>query len=167
MIMMLGVATTPAHAMSLPTEQVYAKSAPTATVKVVSREYRVARSNAAQDMKGYEPSLYRGEWYDRRFEDSRKCIMQRESHFNYRAANRSSSARGAYQFLDNSWRDSLVYMMIKESKKNNDGLVKEAKKLFNKPINEWSRYWQDRAFYTALQHGRGAKHWYHPGIRCI
>ena len=169
MVLAIGLAT-PATAMPMPTEQVYAKSyAPIATEKVVvkvSAEYKAANSPKAKDRMGYMPSLYRGKWYDRRHEDSRKCIMERESHFNYRAANRSSSARGAYQFLENSWHKPLVYMMLKESKQTNDGLTKEIRSLFNKPIAQWSRYYQDRAFFTAWQHGKGKHHWYYPGHRC-
>jgi hypothetical protein len=167
--MVFVVATaSPTIALAIPPEQVYAKSAPTAvaTVAFISQEHRASRSNLADDMKGYEPSLYRGKWYDKKWEGSRKCIMSRESHFNYRAANKSSSARGAYQFLENSWRDGLVYMMLKESKKTKDGLGKEIKTLFSKPINKWSRYYQDRAFFTAWQNGAGKKHWYYPGHNC-
>lgn len=147
---------------------VYAKSAPNsaATVAFISQEHRAARSNLADDMKGYKPSLYRGKWYDKKWESSRKCIMSRESNFHYRAANKSSSARGAYQFLDNFWRDGLVYMMLKESKKSQDGLSGEINSLFNKPIHKWSRYYQDRAFFTAWRHGDGKHHWYYPGHRC-
>jgi hypothetical protein len=147
---------------------VYAKSAPTAvaTVAYISQEHRAARSNLAVDMKGFKPSLYRGKWYDKKWESSRKCIMQRESRFSYHAANKSSSARGAYQFLDSQWRDGLVWMMLKESKKHNDGLSGEIKNLFDKPIDKWSRYYQDRAFYTAWQNGNGKNHWYYPGHRC-
>lgn len=149
-------------------DTVYAKSAPIATGSVVylSHEHRAARSEVADDMKGYRPSLYRGKWYDSKWEDSRRCIMQRESRFSYRAANKSSSARGAYQFLDSQWRDGLVWMMLKESKKTNDGLSAEIRTLFDKPIHKWSRYYQDRAFFTAWQHGRGKHHWYYPGHRC-
>jgi muramidase (phage lysozyme) len=153
---------------AIASDTVYAKSAPTATGKVVyiSQEHKSARSADADDMKGYEPSLYRGKWYDSKWENSRKCIMQRESRFSYRAANKSSSARGAYQFLDSQWRDGLVWMMLKESKKTKDGLSAEIKTLFDKPIHKWSRYYQDRAFYTAWQHGNGKKHWYYPGHNC-
>jgi muramidase (phage lysozyme) len=149
-------------------DAVYAKSAPTATGKVVyiSHEHKAARSADADDMKGYEPSLYRGKWYDSKWENSRKCIMKRESRFSYHAANKSSTARGAYQFLDSQWRDGLVWMMLKESKKTKDGLSVEIKTLFDKPIHKWSRYYQDRAFYTAWQNGSGKKHWYYPGHNC-
>lgn len=116
----------------------------------------------ASSTKGYAPSLYEGKWYDEKWEDERKCIMRRESRYNYRATNSSSSAAGAYQFLDSQWRDGLVWMMLDEG-----GNRSEIKSLRNKPINKWSRYYQDRAFFTAWRHGKGAKHWYHDGIRCF
>lgn len=115
----------------------------------------------AQSTKGYHPSLYQGKWYAKKWEDERKCIMQRESHFNYKAANKSSSARGAYQFLDSQWRDGLVWMMLDEG-----GDVKEIKSLRDKPIHKWNRYYQDRAFFTAWRHGEGKHHWYYPGHNC-
>jgi len=126
------------------------------------REYRAAISKEAKDWKGYEKSLYRGKYYNKDQEHFRECVMYRESRHNYRAANRVSSARGAYQFLDNSWRDGLVHMMIKESKKNDHGLEKKLKSHFNKPIHKWNRYYQDRAFFTALNYNgkwSGKKHW--------
>lgn len=131
-------------------------------------EYRAAVSHQAKDLEGWQPSLYRGKWWDAKWFNIRKCIMKRESHFNYRAANKTSSARGAYQFLDNNWRRGLVYMMIDESKETNDGLERQARRLFTIPISKWNRYWQDRAFYTALQDGRGLKHWAAqiPGTGC-
>ena len=116
----------------------------------------------ASSTKGYAPSLYEGKWYDKKWEDERKCIMRRESRYNYRATNSSSSAAGAYQFLDSQWRDGLVWMMLDEG-----GNKSQIKSLRNKPINKWSRYYKDRAFFTAWRHGKGAKHWYHDGIRCF
>lgn len=114
-----------------------------------------------QSTQGYAPSLYRGKWYHPRWEDERKCIMRRESRFNYRAANHSSSARGAYQFLDRQWRDGLVWMMLKEG-----GNKKEIRALRSKPIHHWNRYYQDRAFFTAWRHGQGRHHWSLPGMQC-
>lgn len=115
----------------------------------------------AQSTQGYERSLYKGKWYHSKWEDERKCIMQRESRYNYKAANRSSSARGAYQFLDSQWRDGLVWMMLDEG-----GNVKEIKSLRNRPIHKWNRYYQDRAFFTAWRHGEGKHHWYYPRHNC-
>lgn len=130
-------------------------------------EVVVSTSAAAQDMSGYEKSLYTGDWYQKSAEPIRKCIMHRESRYHYTTANPVSSARGAYQFLDNNWRMPLIYMMVAESKENRDGLVDEIRALESKPINQWNRYYQDRAFWTAWRFGEGAKHWYHPSIRCF
>jgi len=133
-----------------------------------SHDYRVAHSEAAQDWKGFEPSLYEGKWFDPKDEKIRECISFRESRHNYRGTNSSSSAEGNYQFLDNSWRDSLTYMMVEESRKNGDGLVKQIRELRNEPIRKWNRYFQDRAFWTAWRFGAGAKHWFEtiPSGRC-
>ena len=134
-------------------------------------EYAAAVSKAAQDRKGYEPSLYRGEHYRASQEAFRRCVSKRESHHNYRAANKTSSARGAYQFLDNAWREPLVGMMIKESKKTGDGLTARIRDLRDRPIHKWNRYYQDRAFYTAMNiegKGKGRRHWAAtvPGTGC-
>jgi hypothetical protein len=138
---------------------------------VVSAEFRSAHSRTAFDFMGYEESIYRGIHYRPNQESFRKCVMQRESHFNYRAANRSSSARGAFQFLDNNWRDGLVWMMWKESKATGDGLNTKVRRLFDRPISRWSRYWQDRAFFTAMNINgdwAGKHHWNAtvPGTSC-
>ena len=159
----------PATALVSPPQQVYAKSTPTATVQVVklSHEYRMSQSKDAKDMMGYEDSLYQGKWYKKKWEKIRKCIMYGESRFNYRSANKTSSARGAYQFLDRQWRDGLVYMLLEESKESKDGLSKKIKKLRDKPIDEWNRYYQDRAFFTAWRNSSGMKHWYQFNSNCM
>ena len=119
----------------------------------------VAHSKDAEDWKGHETSLYTGQHYHSKWAGVRQCIMHRESRYNYRARSTVSTASGAYQFLDSQWRISLTYMMIRESRATADGLMSEIKALRNKPIQEWNRYWQDRAFYTAWNNGRGADHW--------
>ena len=118
-----------------------------------------ASSMEAKDWKGHEPSLYTGQHYHHKWAKVRKCIMHRESRYNYRARGTISTASGAYQFLDSQWRISLTYMMIRESRSTADGLISEIKALRQLPIQEWNRYWQDRAFYTAWDNGRGADHW--------
>lgn len=107
-------------------------------------------------------SLYQGKWYSPKWEDERKCIMKRESNYNYKAANKTSSARGAYQFLDSQWRVSLTHMLMPEHKDQRE----EVLALRDKPIHKWSPYWQDAAFFTAWRHGEGKQHWYSPTIRC-
>ena len=134
-------------------------------------EFQAAVTKQAKDLKGYEKSLYRGKYYYKGQESWRKCVMKRESNYRYKAKNRSSSASGAYQFLDNSWRDGLVWMMIKESKKTDDGLDPYLRDLFDVHITQWNRYFQDRAFFTALNfEGKwaGKKHWNAtvPGTGC-
>jgi hypothetical protein len=32
--------------------------------------------------------------------------------------------------------------------------------------NKWSRYWQDRAFWTIFNHGAGASHWAGGYVSC-
>lgn len=120
----------------------------------------------ANEPVGIFPSLYQGKWFSPKHDSFRRCIMQRESRGNYKAANRTSSARGAYQFLDSQWRDGLVWMMIKEERKTNGSLIPELRELFDRPIHKWSRYYQDRAFWTAFRFGDGAHHWHYPGSPC-
>jgi hypothetical protein len=137
----------------------------------VHPEYKAAVSKQAKDLMGYEKSIYRGKHYRKKQESFRKCVMERESRYNYKGKNRVSSASGAYQFLDSQWRSGLVYMMIKESKKTDDGLKSKAKTLHSKPIKTWNRYWQDRAFFTAMNiegDWTGKKHWRItvPGMGC-
>jgi hypothetical protein len=106
---------------------------------------------------GWQASAYTGKWYAQKWEPVRKCISQRESRHNYRAKNRTSSASGAYQFLDSRWRVSLTHMMMREARSKSER--QDIKALRTQPIHKWSRYWQDRAFYTAWRHGKGAQHW--------
>lgn len=108
-----------------------------------------ALSQEAQDRMGIRESLYQGKHYNpERWEPFRRCVIQRESRGNYRAANKISTARGAYQFLDSQWRDSLVWMLMPEHK--TQGLADELRELRDKPIHHWNRYWQDAAFWTVI-----------------
>jgi hypothetical protein len=121
-------------------------------------ENTAAHSAAAKDWKGHERSLYNGQHYHSKWALVRQCIMHRESRSNYRARGTVSSAAGAYQFLE-AWHMGLTYMMIKETKATGDGLIGDIKALRARPIQEWNRYFQDRAFYTAWNNGKGADHW--------
>jgi hypothetical protein len=118
-----------------------------------------ALSEEALERTGIKESLYQGKHYNpQRWEPFRRCVLHRESRGDYRAANRVSSARGGYQFLDNSWRDSLVWMLLPEHRK--DGLADEVKALRDKPIHHWNRYWQDAAFWTVISaKPDNWKHW--------
>jgi muramidase (phage lysozyme) len=107
-------------------------------------------------------SLYRGKHWTPALSDCREAIMRRESNFNYRAANRTSSARGAYQFLDSQWRESLVHMMRKETRQDYPERLDRLEQLNDTPIHRWPRWFQDHAFYrVANGTPNGLKHW-HP-----
>jgi muramidase (phage lysozyme) len=100
-------------------------------------------------------STYTGKHYAPRWEAWRKCVVWRESRDNPKARNRTSSASGTYQFLDRAWRKSLTWMLLPEHKNQRRDVIA----LRAIPINAWPRYWQDAAFWTVLDHGKGAKHW--------
>lgn len=132
--------------------------------KNVSAEYKRATSKKANDLHGYEQSLYRGKYYSAGQESWRKCVMWRESNYNYNliGAGYNWPYHGAYQFHNVNWKRGLIIMMAKESKETKDGLNGEARRLKHKNINQWNRYWQDRALFTALNYNglwSGAHHW--------
>lgn len=117
----------------------------------------------ASDLMGYLPSLYRGKWFMPGKEDTRKCIMDRESNFNYRAT--SGLYHGAYQ-MSGPLGVGATWRMQREVRREfgEDGLaiVRDLRKL---TPNKWNRYWQDRAFWTIWRDGDGAGHWRH-GSAC-
>jgi len=106
-----------------------------------------------KSMRGVYASAYIGKWFKPRWEKVRKCIVRRESGGNYRAANKHSSARGAYQFLS-FWQRKLPVLMHKPW-------------LRNKPIVKWSRYDQDHAFWFVFKNGRGKMNWYYAPKPCF
>ena len=106
-----------------------------------------------------QKSKYRGEHWTPALADCRSAIMRRESNFNYRAANPTSSARGAYQFLDRSWRESLVHMMRPEIKRDYPLRRGTLESLTEKSIHKWPAFYQDMAFYTVVVKHDGIKHW--------
>lgn len=119
----------------------------------------------SRDMMGYELSLYQGKWYMPAREDVRKCIMDRESHFNYRAD--GGRYKGAYQMSRALGRGAL-WMMKPEvkSEMGQRGLDKIAE-LMHTPISQWNRYWQDRAFWTIWHKGSGKSHWRGGAVKCF
>ena len=139
------------------------------------REFRAAASKGAGNLSGFKPSMYRGRHFNKADESLRECIIARESRANYDGKGGGNldgipggDYQGAYQMTPDLAR-GVTYMMAKESKRTKDGLLSEARSLRNVPANKWSRYWQDRAFYTILnfeKHRSGAKHWDSTRHRC-
>ena len=113
-------------------------------------------------MKGYEPSLYRGKWFMPNKEERRRCIMDRESNNSYRAVSAGGMYRGAYQ-MNRGLAIGATHMMMKEVRKEfGEPGVQALKRLRKIPTQQWNRYWQDRAFFTALNwNGKwsGKAHW--------
>jgi hypothetical protein len=137
--------------------------------QAISEEWR-ANSKAAHDNSGYMKSLYQGNYYNADQEAFRQCVMRRESTFTYSViGGGGDNYHGAYQFHDADWRKGLTFMMAQESRKTDDALRIQARQLITIPINKWGRYWQDRAFFTALNyHSKwsGKHHWASGGYSC-
>ena len=134
---------------------------------LVAKQTRFARftvySKATKDMRGVEPSLYRGKYYRSAIESKRKCIVDRESEGHYDVVNPSGAYRGAYQ-VSASLARGATWMMLKEHKQlmGKKAAKQTLAKLRAKPMNTWPRYWQDAAFHTVAnwEHtGSGIAHW--------
>ena len=64
----------------------------------IALELKFARGEGkSKDTRGHMRSLYQGKWYMPKKEAVRKCIIDRESNFHYKAVSRGGIYRGAYQ----------------------------------------------------------------------
>lgn len=115
-------------------------SSTSAAVPTGERNTRVSRS-----MTGVRSSAYVGKYFSTRYEGTRKCIVRKESGGNYRIASRTGKYRGAYQFNANLARSTAKKMGRSD--------------LVNKSFNRWSRFEQDKAFWTVWNNGRGRGNW--------
>lgn len=94
------------------------------------------------------------------------CVSDRESGGSYTARNPTSSAQGRWQFLDNSWRRGLGYMVAARLKAH--GMPAPAARqvreyLHDTPIAAWPGPYQDVGFIAVILSG-GKHHW--NGPRC-
>lgn len=123
------------------------------------REAAHARgSRMAADLTGWMPSLYTGKWFMPGKEDVRRCILDRESNFNYRSTN--GTYHGAYQMSSALARGATWMMQAEVRKEMGDEGVAIVQALRKLTPNKWNRYWQDRAFWTIWRDGAGARHWH-------
>ena len=114
-------------------------------------------SPEARDMVGYRLSTYTGKYYDKRFEQYRLCVVQRESGGRYGES--SSSHIGAYQFSYSLAASALRAMRSEiEDVYGRPGLA-ALDRLEGKPMYTWNRFWQDAAFWTIFDGGRAWSHW--------
>jgi hypothetical protein len=104
-----------------------------------------AAARAAADLVGVQPSLYRGGYYDTRYESTRRCIVERESEGQYSVVSSNGTWHGAYQFARGT-SDIAARRMDRPD-------------LVGVPASQWDRAEQDEAFWTMWDHGRGAGHW--------
>jgi hypothetical protein len=111
----------------------------------------------ARDMVGYRLSTYTGKYYDKRFEQYRLCVVQRESGGRYGES--SGGHIGAYQFSYSLAGQALRALRAEiEDLYGNPGLA-ALDRLSGKPMYTWNRFWQDAAFWTIFAGGRGWSHW--------
>ncbi len=122
------------------------------------REAAHARgSRMAVDLMGWQQSLYQGKWFMPGKEDVRRCILDRESNFNYRAT--SGVYHGAYQMSAALARGATWMMQPEVRREMGEEGVAIVEALRKLTPNRWNRYWQDRAFWTIWRNGEGASHW--------
>ena len=165
----------PSHFAQVARQRLGARDSMTGSARTASVNYQRARvrkamlhftthSKATSDMRGVEPSLYRGRFFDSSKESIRRCIVKRESegHYDVRGGG-GNRYFGAYQMSD-ALADGATHMMLKEHKKI---LGEKTARYLMKQLratqpNAWPRYWQDAAFSTVYNWesaGSGARHW--------
>ena len=96
------------------------------------------------------------------------CVIKRESggtldriQSGVGARNPTSSASGRFQFLDNSWRNGLSFMVrdrLVEFGMPRADARQVRRYLATQPIYKWHGYWQQIGFVEVLSRG-GAHHW--------
>ena len=124
------------------------------------REWGYARGfGAARDTKGAMLSLYRGKWFVKKADHRRRCILKRESRADYKAVSVGGEYRGAYQMSAPLMRGAAWMMMKEVRAEMGPKGVAIVKDLFTIKNHLWSRYWQDRAFWTIWAKGDGRRHW--------
>lgn len=140
-----------------------ARSRQVTTARQVAFRAFTLTSARTTDMRGVEPSLYRGRFFHPEAEERRLCIVRRESEGHYDVVNPGGNYFGAYQ-VSRPLAEGVTYMMAEEHK----DLMGEARAkelladLRETPMHRWPRYWQDAAFHTIMNWERplsGAAHW--------
>jgi hypothetical protein len=114
---------------------------------------------AANDLRGYRASTYTGTYFDRRFEQYRLCVFQREGGGSYTLVYRSF--HGAYQFGTAYNSPSRVASRLRAELIDTYGVAaeRELNRLASTPISRWNRFWQDAAFWTVFNRGAGWRQW--------
>lgn len=136
----------------------------------IARPVHGSATRLSKDLSGWEPSAYRGKFYNADQEPFRECVGTREASFGYTARGGGNldgvpggDYGGTYQ-MSPALQRGVTWMLYPELKAEVG--KKEAKRLTRilrgLPAERWNRYWQDAAFYTILNwkhKGSGAHHW--------
>ena len=119
---------------------------------------------------GVESSLYRGRYYSPADEEYRKCVATRESNGRYWAVSSTENYRGAYQ-VSAALTVGMGWMIQKELKVMSiPGASDIGALLRSKPMNRWSRYFQDFGFWVTFNHDgprSGLHHWAGGRYACV
>ena len=114
-------------------------------------------------------SLHRGVKYSAKHEWIRRCIRGRESNNLYNAVSPTGKYRGAYQFSP-ELAVGVGWMIQRQLRATHPAeiAIQIGRTLRNTPMNQWAKYWQDRAFWTVWNYGAGRRHWAAtvPGTEC-
>lgn len=121
---------------------------------------------AHADAGSVPDTAYTGHYYRvHAAEPFRKCVAWRESR-NTRTAVSRGGHRGLYQMTPELGHGAAWMMRMAPGERISRA---QRVRLQSMPITSWSRYWQDRAFYTVLNArgaGSGWRHWYLSGSAC-
>ena len=149
----------------LRTPRVAAAAAP---VGLLNGEPAASRNRAVTyNLRGVYASAYVGAYYDKRFETKRRCIVSRESHGYYTVRSANGLYHGAYQMTASLGVGVTKKMLASVAAEVGSSTAATLMaKLRATPPNKWSRYWQDRAFWTIFNHGAGAAHWAGGYVNC-
>ena len=167
----LVLAGSPALAANTPGAVIAPADAPASTpvseaASLISPAQRMLKltldSDQTRDMRGVEPSMYRGRFFRASVETQRRCIAERESEGQYDVVSHNGYY-GAYQMSPELARGA-TWMMSREHRVilGDQTAVRVLAKLRVTPLSEWPRYWQDAAFSTIYNWrgtGSGAAHW--------
>lgn len=171
----IPAAQAPSHFVVIASQRAEARRVitPATTASAVQRQRILMRAHMLEfttsspettDMRGIEPSLYRGDFFDPGAEDQRACIVKRESEGRYDVRGGAGDRYfGAYQMNDDL-ADGATWMMLEEHKRilGAEPARELMEQLRGTPVTQWPRYWQDAAFYTIYNWegpASGAAHW--------
>ncbi len=119
--------------------------------------------------KGLRPSAYEGAKYRERDEQFRRCVAQREGRFQYFVTGSNGFYQGTYQFTSALARGA-AWMMTAELRSAYPRQWRAIRNtLLDTPMHQWSRFYQDAAFWTVLNwegNASGARHWAGGRFQC-